>query len=171
MGEHRTWTARAGWLTSAVVLCTTVWVSGCGSVDRQDLPAGDSGTCTEIPCVDGVEVFFEANHWWDGEYLLTLTVDGAIQDCTVTLPPTVGLYEMACGKGAWVGFDDQQGIWGVHVDGVDRDWISVELAHETEMLGQLGFQPDYWNIRPNGDQCPGACQYASETLHLPALAF
>jgi len=154
-----------------ITVLSAIWLGACGGTDLEQLPDTEPETCTEISCVDGVEVFFDAHRWPDGEYVVAVTVDDVQHDCVVQLPPAEGQYEIDCGDGLWLGVDDEAGIWGAHVDGIDHDWIGVEVVLGAELLGQLGFQPDYWNIRPNGDDCPGACQYASETLELPALAF
>lgn len=120
--------------------------------------------CEELTCIDGVEVFFSANEWRAGTYSITVELDDTEVLCDVQLPVDVSTDSIDCADGVWVGVDDVLGLWGLHVDDTELDYVRVILTNTDSVLGEVGFAPDYWNIRPNGDECPEACEYATETI-------
>jgi hypothetical protein len=125
--------------------------------------------CSDFSCITGVEVFFSAMEWRDGTYTLDLEVDETQVVCTVNLPVDENIESIDCGEGIWLGVDRQDGLWGLHLDDDDLEYLRVSLSTAEQVMGEIGFAPDYRNIRPNGDECPGHCAYASETIDVRGM--
>jgi len=144
------------------MLIIALFAAACGGTPPVE---GQMETCDELTCIDGVEVFFDAPAWPDGTYEVLVEIDDlAPVACTVQVPSRD--LEVACNTHVWVGIDDFGAPWGIHLDGTEVEWLGVHVSRDGTTVAETDFRPDYWNIRPNGDGCTEACQYATQTVGL-----
>ncbi len=130
--------------------------------------------CTQIGCVDGLNIAVgPAHHWAAGAYDFTFVMPGRTVNCTGTLPlKPCGTSSIACdGPGVMIGESgcalpaNTHGFADIRIDGAPKT-VSVTLKHNGTTIARQDIAPTYVTSRPNGPQCEPVCHAARDTLNL-----
>jgi hypothetical protein len=127
----------------------------------------DDQFCTEIGCADQVGVSFERTLWPAGDYTVTVTLDGDVTECAVTLPfascdidqPCTGDDAVLLELSGCALADDEHYIPGVMVM-ASPDLMVVSVSQDGTELGTETFEPEYETSQPNGEGCEPTCYTA-----------
>lgn len=133
--------------------------------------------CTEIGCVDGLQIdTAKASPWPPGAYTFAFVLDGTKVTCAGALPLK------ACEAGASLACDvpdrveigesgcalppAEHGFAGIHVRGAPARF-ELTIAHDGKVLGEFDLAPKYTTSRPNGPGCEPECNSAAARIELP----
>lgn len=142
-----------------------------------DEPPGGEKICTQIGCVDGLNVeVVKKSAWAPGAYTFAFTLDGEKVTCSGALPlkPCEDGPSLACDVADKVqvmesgcALEASAHAWGgLHVPrAVEK--FEVTIAHEGQELITFGAMPKYTQSQPNGPGCEPVCNSAAERLELP----
>jgi hypothetical protein len=128
--------------------------------------------CTEIGCVDGLEVFFVGTDPGPGVYTVEIDLHGEFIHCQATIPlgtdgddgctdARVSLFLSGSALEA-----DQQSVDGFFLDSTDTGAVAVTISHDAVQVGYAAFEPDYQTLQPNGPECEPTCSYATREIEL-----
>ncbi|MCB9758921.1 MAG: hypothetical protein H6739_03705 [Alphaproteobacteria bacterium] len=133
----------------------------------------DSGlACTDIGCIDGLEIRFETDGWPAGRYVVALDLDGATETCTATLPFGDSPDDGCDGEASLSLIGTrlpaaQQAIGGVWLTRTDLSAVGLTLSRDDAVLVETTLTPEYETLAPNGEACGPVCRYASEAVVVP----
>jgi hypothetical protein len=128
--------------------------------------------CTEIGCIDGLEVFFTGADPGPGVYTVDIDLHGELIHCQATIPLETDasdgcddgrVYLMLSGSALDT---DQQSVDGFFLDSTDTGAVAVTVSHEGAQVGYAAFEPDYQTLQPNGPECEPTCSYATREIEL-----
>lgn len=142
-----------------------------------DEPPGGGKMCTQIGCIDGLDVdVAKASPWAAGAYTFAFTLDGEKVTCSGALPLK------PCEAGPSISCDVQDKVqimesgcalepsahgWaGIHVPRAVQKF-EVVIALDGKELINFGVAPTYKKSQPNGPDCEPVCTNASARLELP----
>lgn len=133
-------------IPKACCLALLTCVAGCGLFE------GAGGlSCNEIGCTDDLTVHFEEP---DGTAATNL--EGSVGETTFECPGEVGGPASKCKEGTIRVTDINPGEpVGIDVEATDG---------ESRYVFQETIEPEYETVRPNGPDCPPACEQAETTV-------
>ena len=124
------------------------------------------GACTEIGCIDGLQVTFEPPLMGKGTYTFDVTVDGTAYSCDATIPLEGS--STVCGTGGVVSIylsgteldPSQQSLRGLHVEGTPKS-VQIQVHRDKALVADADLSPKYQVTQPNGPDCPPTCNSAA----------
>ena len=123
--------------------------------------------CTDMSCVDGLEVSFRKNYWDEGTYLVEIEADGQLISCFGTIPIEAGDGSGCDTAGATLYLSggslpiEEQSLDGFLLSRAGLLDVVTAIYRGKELLAYEGFQPSYETLTPNGEDCGPVCEYAS----------
>ncbi len=128
--------------------------------------------CTDMSCVDGVEVFFQKDSWDAGTYMVEIEADGQVISCFGTIPIVAGDGSGCDTAGATLYMSDgslpveEQSLDGFLLARTGLPEVLIAIYRGKELLAYENFQPTYETLTPNGEDCGPVCEYASYDLQI-----
>ena len=129
--------------------------------------------CTEMGCIDGLQINFNPDITTHGTYIFSVTMDGVTEVCEYSLPfvEENGEYGTCDGENIWLTISgtaldaSQHSIPEMYIPSSPTDIMIVITRDETEIVNQ-SFQPEYEEFAPNGKECGPICYSAGLTVEL-----
>ena len=135
---------------------------------------GESGEyCTEMGCIDGVQINFEPDITTHGAYVFSVTMDGITEICEYSLPFTEesGEYGTCDGENIWLTISgtaldaSQHSIPDMYIP-LSPTSVSIEITRDDVLITSNTFEPEYEEFAPNGKECGPICYSAGHTINL-----
>lgn len=136
-------------------------------------PPLEGQICTEIGCVNGFHLNLHKQTWEAGSYSFHIEADGAVTECTGSLPlkPCDGSPSLSCtgAKGFFIGESgcamapDQQGFSEIQFESAPKQ-VTVTISRDGSELIKQSFEPTYRETQPNGPGCEPICHQATADL-------
>lgn len=142
-------------------------------------PAPGNRPCTEIGCVDGLQIeFVVTGKWIPGRYDFEFDLDGEKVTCSGALPlkPCDAGPSLTCdpsdrlqiGESGCALPPDSQGLSDIQIKSSPRN-VKLTIANDDKPLIEATMTPTYATTRPNGEGCDPVCNSASEKLPMPSI--
>lgn len=127
--------------------------------------------CTEMGCMDGLQINFEPEIITSGTYVFSATLDGVTETCEYTLP----FVEENGEYGTCDGSNMLLTISGMALDASEHSIpemyipsnptnVSIAITRDGIEIANQSFQPEYEEFAPNGKECGPVCSRASLTI-------
>ncbi|HTJ85379.1 MAG TPA: hypothetical protein VL400_26860 [Polyangiaceae bacterium] len=137
-------------------------------------PTGAQKMCTQMACVDGLNIDFEPNGpMKKGKYTFTIEADGKKQECTGSLPLPAcekGRALTCKGEGDAMIMEsgcalppDQQGFGPIMLK-TGPAAVKITVKKDGATIGTADLKPSYRTVQPNGPDCGPTCKQASEKI-------
>lgn len=129
--------------------------------------------CTDMGCMNGLNVDVEPQAWPKGKYKIAITADGKSSVCEGTLPLPAcdkgkalsckGDVEVMVGESGCALPPEQQGFGAFNFKGNPAK-VTIEVSRNGKSVGKADFTPAYKTVQPNGPDCEPTCNHASEKM-------
>ena len=129
--------------------------------------------CTEMGCVDGLQINFDPEITTHGNYVFSVTMDGVTEVCEYSLPfvEENGEYGTCDGENLWLTISgtaldaSQHSIPDMYIPSSPTD-VSIEITRDDVLIVSSSFQPEYEEFAPNGKECGPICYNAGHAIDL-----
>ena len=127
--------------------------------------------CTEMGCVDGLEVNLSPEFSAPGSYELQLLLDETLVTCTADLPLS-SESESCSSEEVWMLTSGSALAASEHrLTGwstiLSPELIEMVVLHESTVVLNEGFYASYEMLQPNGEDCEPTCYTESVTVTVP----
>lgn len=130
--------------------------------------------CTEIGCVDGVQVRFSQPIRQPGTYRFQIQMEGVASTCIATLPmPACDRVPAPCdsldlllGLSGCALAADQHAIVSLDIRTSPRK-LDVTVTRDDAAFASGNYDVTYRRVAPNGEECGPICNQAAVELAIP----
>ena len=127
--------------------------------------------CTEMGCMDGLQINFTPALTTAGTYVFTATLDGVTESCQYTIPfvEENGEYGSCDGENLQLTIsgtaldESEHSIPEMYIPSSPTD-VSIVITRDEVEIANQSFQPEYEEFAPNGKECGPVCYSTSQTI-------
>ena len=129
--------------------------------------------CTEMGCVDGLNITFNSEIKTHGNYVFVVTLDDVTTTCEYTLPfiSTDGEYGNCDRDGisltiSGTALDESQHSIPYMYIPSSPESVSIEITRDGTSIASDSFSPEYEESAPNGKDCGPICYSAGKIIDI-----